>query len=178
MNRRKTGVSVPVRLKRATLLTVMTVRQRSFVALLAAVAGAIAAAAGPAAGAGSQPVLRVRVTGWTATLVNAERLRTGPHGTLRLCQAIPVTGLTVHLRHAGARPGTRLRLRVRAPGHAPRVRRLRLTRRAGTAARTFTPRGLGLRAGAFEEGRLVLRVVRGGRPLATASVRFAGAGTC
>ena len=147
-------------------------------ALLATIAAAIAPAPGPAAAARAPADPQVRVTGWTATLVNAEQRRTGPHGTLRLCQAIPVTALTVRLRHARARPGTWLRLRVRAPGHAPRVRRIRLTRRAGTAARTFTPRGLGLRAGAFEQGRLVLRVLRGGRRLARASVRFTGAGAC
>ena len=142
--------------------------------LFAAAAATIALAPATA----TQAAPPVRVTGWTATLVNAERRHTGPHGTLRLCQAIPVTALTVRLRYAGARPGMRLRLRVRAPGHAPRPRRVRLTRRSGTAARTFTPGGLGLRAGAFEQGRLVLRVGRGGRRLATGSVRFAGAGTC
>jgi hypothetical protein len=151
----------------------MTARQRRFAALLGAAALPLAGVPASAAAA-----LRVRATGWTATLVNAEQVRTGPHGTVRLCQAIPVTALAVRLRYAGARPGARLTLRVRAPGHETRLRRVRLPRRSGTVTRGFTPAGLRLRSGAFGEGRLVLRATHGGRRLATASVRFEGQGLC
>jgi hypothetical protein len=151
----------------------MTRRQRRLLALLGV--AALAAAAAPASAVGA---LRVRATGWTATLVNAEQVRLGPHATVRLCQAIPVTMLAVRLRYAGARAGTRLALRLRVPGRGARVRRVLLPRRAGTATRAFTPAGLRLPSGAFGEGRLRLRIAHGGRRLASASVRFAGDGIC
>jgi hypothetical protein len=117
--------------------------------------------------------LALHPLGWTATLVNAEQVRTGPRGTVRLCQAIPPTLLSLRVRYERAVPGTRVRLRVSVPGHHPRVRHLRLPARSGRVTRTFSPRGLSLRAGAFEAGRYA---VRGGGLRAT--VRLAGAGAC
>jgi hypothetical protein len=117
--------------------------------------------------------LSLHPLGWTATLVNAERVRTGPHGSVRLCQAIPPTLLTLRMRYGGATPGSRVRLRVSVPGHHPRVRHLRLPARAGRVARSFSPQGLGVRGGAFGEGRYA---VRGGGLRAT--LRLTGEGAC
>ena len=111
--------------------------------------------------------------GWTGTLVNAERVNTGAHGSARLCQAIPPTLLTLRIRYHGARPGSRVRLRVSVPDHHPRVRHLRLPRRSGRIARTFSPRGLHLRGQAFVEGRYAVW----GRGL-RATLRLVGDGAC
>jgi hypothetical protein len=111
--------------------------------------------------------------GWTATLVNAERVNTGADGSVRLCQAIPPTLLTLRIRYHAARPGSRVRLRVSVPDHHPRVRHLRLPARSGRVARTFSPQGLRLRGAAFREGRYVVR----GRGL-RATLRLVGEGAC
>lgn len=118
-------------------------------------------------------LLALHPVGWTATLVNAEQVRTGPNGTVRLCQAVPPTLLSLRVRYDGAVAGERVRLRVTAPGHRTRVRHLRLPARAGRATRTFSPRGLGLRADAFEAGRYTVRA-----PGLRASVRLAGEALC
>lgn len=121
---------------------------------------------------------RVHTTGWTATLINAERSHTGPDGRLALCQAIPPTVLTVRLRYTGVRAGTRLRLRLALPGHRERVRHVRLARSHGRVTRAFTPRGLRMRHDAFEGGAYRLRAVRGSHVLARGTLRFVGAGVC
>lgn len=121
---------------------------------------------------------RVHVTGWTATLINAERAHSGPDGRLALCQAIPPTTLAVRLRYSGARPGTRLRLRLAVPGHRVRIRHVRLAHGHGRVMRAFTPRGLRMRHDAFEAGAYRLRAVRGPRVLARATLRLVGAGLC
>ncbi len=130
----------------------------------------------PAPAAAAVP--RVRAAGWTATLVNQERIRSRDGGSLRRCRAIAPTVLAVRLRYAGARRGTHLRLRLAVPGHGARGSRLRLTARRGRIVRAWTPRGLRLTAEAFPAGRYRLRVSSGGRVLARASVRLADAGTC
>lgn len=123
---------------------------------------------------------RVDPAGWRATLVNAEERSVPDGGRLPLCQAIPVTVLAVRLRYEDARPGVRLRLHVRAGGHArTRVRSVRLPRRAGTVHRAFTPQGLHLRAAAFHHGAMTVRAVGpGGRTLARARLTLVSAGVC
>jgi hypothetical protein len=118
-------------------------------------------------------VLALQPVGWTATLINAERVHTGPHGSLPLCQAIPPTLLSLHVRYEDVRPGARVRLRVSVPGHRVRIRHLRLPARHGRVTRTFSPQGLRLRANAFEDGRYRVR-----GPGLRASLTLTGGARC
>ncbi len=129
----------------------------------------------PVLAATATPAPHVRPVGWSLTYVNGERRMVEPGATVVLCQAIPPTVLTVRLRYRGARPGARVRLRLRVPGHRTRTRRLRLEHRRGRLSPAFTPRGLRLRDEAFPEGRYVVRV--GAGPRATL-VLGGGATTC
>jgi hypothetical protein len=112
---------------------------------------------------------RVRVTGWRVTLVNQEVRRVPAHGSLPLCQAIPPITIGPRLR---GRDDRTVQLRLRAPGGSSQSRRV-----TPGVAPVFVPMGLGLDA--FQPGRYRLQVRRGGRLLARASLRFAGApGPC
>ena len=117
--------------------------------------------------------IAVSVHDWTVLRVNQETARVAPGATVPLCQAIPLIALTAHLRATGPRRSVRVRLR--APGHAPRTRRVTLRRRTRV---TFTPRGLGLRNEAFPEGTYRLTVRARGRVRARAALILRGGGTC
>ncbi len=117
--------------------------------------------------------LALHVQGWTVLRVNQEATNVAPGGTVALCQAIPVTALTARLR--ASVDGPSVRVRMRAPGHRPRTRTVRVGRRARV---TFTARGLRLRDEAFPEGTYRLRVLRGGRTLDRATLRMRGDGNC
>ncbi len=131
-----------------------------------------------AAAAPSEAAPRLRVGGWTTTMINQETVRTGPGGSVPVCQAIPPVSLAPRLRWSGARPGTDVRLRLTPPGHAPTTRRITLRRAAGTRTLVFTARDLGLRPDTFEAGVHRLQVRHGGRVLARATLRLVPGGTC
>ncbi len=107
----------------------------------------------------------VSVHEWSALRVNQTVVRARPGATLPLCQAIPITALTAHLRATVA--NRRVRVRLQVPGEATRHRAVRLRRRTAV---TF--------GGDFPGGTYRLAVRRGGRTLAHATVRVHGTRTC
>ena len=117
--------------------------------------------------------LAVHVQGWTVLRVNQETAAVAPGGAVALCQAIPVTALTARLRASVGGPS--VRVRMRAPGHRPRTRRVRLKRRTRVM---FTARQLRLRDAAFPEGTYRLTVRRGGRTLDRATLHMRAGGNC
>jgi hypothetical protein len=107
----------------------------------------------------------VSVHEWTALRVNQTEVRARPGGTIPVCQAIPYTALTAHLRTTA--PRGRVRVRLRVPGRPSRVRVVRLARRSRV---TF--------GGDFPQGTYRLAVRRHGRTLARAALHVRGGGTC
>jgi hypothetical protein len=116
------------------------------------------------------------VRDWTVTRVNQERTRVGDGRSTPLCQAIPATVITVHLRHRG--PARSVVVRLRPPGREPRPRRIRLPAGAGVRDVAFTPRSERLPGDAFAEGTHRLTVRRAGHLVAQGSLRMAGGGIC
>jgi hypothetical protein len=110
----------------------------------------------------------ISVAGWTVRQVNQETRDVAPGATLPLCQAIPLTELVAHLRTRT--PGRRVTVRLRAPGHPARDRRVVLRRSTAVA---FTPHTLRLRDDAFVEGLYRLTVRHDGRTLARTTLRLA-----
>lgn len=144
--------------------------------LLAAIAALGTLALAPATAAAATP--RVELRGWTVTRINQETERVPPGGAVLACRAIPAIAIAPRLRWRGARPGIRVRLRLRVPGHAPRTRWVRLPRRSGRTAVTYTPRDERLRDEAFPPGIYRLTVSRSGRVLARGTLELAGGSTC
>jgi hypothetical protein len=120
--------------------------------------------------------LAVSVTGFGLEQVNSERTTVRPGADHPFCQAIPITVVRPRLRHRGG--PARVRVSFAAPGHRPRTQTVRLPARAGTRTLHYTPATLGLRDGAFTEGRYTLTVRRDGRRLARASFTLTGGRTC
>lgn len=131
-------------------------------------AAVVRAAAGTAA-------LGAHIGGFELLKVNQTTTRVGRGGSRPLCQAIPFTALRVRIAWAHARPGQRLSLDVRAPGHATVTRTLRLASAgSGRSVQELTPGPLGLRDAAFPQGRYRFTLRVGPRRLDRTTLTLTG----
>lgn len=119
--------------------------------------------------------LTARIGGFELLKVNQTTTRVGRGGSRPLCQAIPFTALRVRVAWAHARPGQRLGLDVRAPGHATVTRTVRLgSAGSGRSVQELTPGRLGLRDAAFGEGRYRFTLRVGARRLDRTTLTLTG----